>query len=310
MAKLMRNMLLMAKTETTAGVDAVPTAALNSILARGIAPKPVNAEFADRDLIKPYFGYTGQIQTQSYSMIEFEVELAGSGSLGVAPKFGPLLKASGFTETVVATTKVDYTPLTSVQSTVTIHCFVDGIKHAMTNCKGSVSFALSAKGIPVMKYVFTGFVAIITDLANPAGSDFTGFIAPLAVNKVNTPTFTIHSTAVKATEFSIDMGNQIDYRNYIGSEDVTFTNRTPKGSATFEYDPIATKDWWTIVKLGTLNPLQMIHGTVAGNIVQIDAPKVQITDPIQSDDNGLVMLGVNLALQPNVGNDEILVSVR
>ena len=306
----MRNMLLMAKTEVTAGVDSVPTAALNSILARGIAPKPVNAEFADRDLIKPYFGYTGQIQVQAFSIIEFEVELAGSGALGVAPKWGSLLRACGFTETVVATTKVDYTPLTSVQSTVTIHCFLDGIRHVMTGCKGLVSFPLNAKGIPVMKFVFTGLAGTITDLANPAGSDFTGFIAPLAVNKQNTPTFTIHSTAVKATEFSIDMGNQVDYRNYIGSEDVTFTNRTPKGSATFEYDPIATKDWWTIIKNGTLNPLQMIHGTVAGNIIQIDAPKVQISDPQLSDDNGLAMLGVNLALQPNLGNDEILISVR
>jgi len=310
MAKLMRNMLLLVKTETTAGTDAAPTAALNSILARGIAPTPVNAEFADRDLIRPYFGFTGQVQTASYSTIEFEVELAGAGAAGTAPKYGPLLTASGFSETITASTKVDYAPLTTNQKTVTIHVFLDGVKHAMTGCKGSVSFALSARGIPVMRYVFTGLTAIVTDTANPTGSDFTGFIAPLAINKQNTPTFNLHSVAIKATELNIDIGNQIDYRTYIGSEDVTFTDRAPSGSVTFEYDTIASKNWFTTTNLGTLAPLQLVHGTTAGNIVQIDAPKVQVTNPSLSDDNGLAFMSLNLALQPNVGNDELLISVK
>lgn len=310
MAKLMRNMLLLAKTETVAGTDSVPTPAANSILARGIAPTPVNAEFADRNLIKPYFGFTGQVQVASFSTIEFEVELAGSGAAGTAPKWGPLLTACGFAETLTASTKADYSPLTSNQKTVTIYCWIDGIKHVMLGCKGTVSFALSAKGIPVMKYVFTGFTAIVTDTVNPAGSDFSGYQAPLAVNKQNTPTFTLHGVSVKATELNIDMANQIDYRNYIGSEDITFTNRSPTGSATFEYDTIATKNWFTTVANGTLAALQMIHGTVAGNIIQIDAPKVQVSTPAISDDNGLAFINVNLALQPNTGNDEILISVK
>lgn len=310
MAKLMRNMLLLAKVETTAGTDAAPTPAANSILARGIAPTPVNAEFADRDLIRPYFGFTGQVQVQSFSTIEFEVEFAGAGAAGTAPKYGPLLQACGFSETITASTKVDYAPITTNQKTVTIHCYLDGIRHVMLGCKGSVAFALSARGIPVMRYSFTGYTATVTDTANPTGSDFSGFIAPLAINKQNTPTFTLHSVAVKATEFNIDMANQVDYRNYIGSEDITFTNRAPTGSVTFEYDPIATKNWFTTVSAGTLAPLSLVHGTTAGNIVQIDAPKVQVTSPAISDDNGLAFLSLNLALQPNTGNDEILISVK
>lgn len=310
MAKLMRNMLLLAKTEVTAGTDSAPAAATNSILARGIAPTPVNAEFADRNLIRPYFGATGQVQVASYSTIEFEVELAGAGAAGTAPKYGPLLTACGFSETISAGVKVDYAPLTTNQKTVTIHCYIDGVKHAMTGCKGNVSFALSARGIPVMKFTFTGFTATVTDTANPSGSDFSGFIAPLAINKINTPTLTLHSVAVKATDFNIDMANQIDYRNYIGAEDVTFTDRAPTGSVTFEYDTIASKNWFTTVAAGTLSTLQLVHGTTAGNIVQIDAPKVQVSSPSISDDNGLAFLSLNLALQPNAGNDEILISVK
>ncbi len=310
MAKLMRNMLLMAKIQPVANTDAAPVAATNSMLARGIAPQPVVAEFADRALVKPYFGHTGQVQVAVYSTIEFEVELAGAGAAGTAPKYGPLLRACGFGETITASTKVDYAPITSGQEAVTIHCFLDGVKHAMTDCKGTVSFALNARGIPVMRYIFTGYHVAPTDTANPSGADYTGFTAPLAINKANTPTFTLHGAAVKATTLSIDMANEINYRNYIGAESIAFTNRLPVGQATFEYDTIATKDWWTIAKNGTLAALSLVHGTTAGNIVQIDAPKVQIISPSLSDDTGIAMLSVNMALQPNTGNDEILISVK
>lgn len=310
MAKLMRNMLLQVKIQPVAGTDAAPTAPLNSILARGIAPTPINAEFADRNLIRPYFGNTGKVQVGASSMIEFEVELAGAGAAGTVPKCGPILRACAFGETISAGVKVDYAPITSAQEFVTIWCYLDGVVHKMTDCKGSVSFGLNAKGIPVMKYKMVGFAATITDSANPTTSDFSGFIAPLAINKINTPTFNLHSIPVRATSLSIDMANQVDYRNYIGSEAVTLTDRKPAGSAKFEYDSVATKDWWTAIKNGTLSTMQLVHGTVAGNIIEINAPKVRITSPTLSDDNGIAFLGVNLELQPNIGNDELVISFK
>jgi hypothetical protein len=45
--------------------------------------------------------------------ITFDVELAGSGSAGTAPAFGPLLKAAGLSETVVAVTSVTYAGVSS-----------------------------------------------------------------------------------------------------------------------------------------------------------------------------------------------------
>jgi len=302
-------MLVLAKIQPTANTDAAPTPAANAILARGVAPTPVNATFVDRALMQPWFGNTGKVQVGAFSSVEFEVEVAGAGAAGTVPKYGALLRACGFSETVSAGIKVDYAPITSSQEMVTIWVYLDGVLHKMTDCKGSVSFDLNAGGIPVMKFSFVGFVATISD-ASPTGTSYTGWTAPLGVTKSNTPTFTLHSTAVKATAFSVDMGNQVDYRNYIGSETVTFTERNPTGNTTFEYDAFSVKDWFGIVRLGTLGTLQMIHGTVAGNIVQFDAPKVQLTSPSFSDDNGLAMLSMSLELQPNAGNDEFIISVK
>lgn len=310
MAKIMRNMLLMAKLETTSGTDAVPVAGTNDILAKGIAPTPVNATFADRELIQPYFGNTGQVQVQGFSAIEFEVELAGAGAAGTAPKYGPLLQACGFSETITAATKVDYAPLTNNQKSVSIYCFVDGVKHVMLGAKGNVAFTLNAAGIPSMKFTFTGYTATVTDATNPTGSDYSGFKAPVAINKANTTAFTLHGASVKAKELSIDMANEINYRNYIGTEDVAFTNRKPAGNALIEYDAMATKNWWNISNLGTLGALAMTHGSVAGNIIQLAAPNVQVTTQGLQDDGGIAMIPLGLNFLPNTGNDELILTVR
>lgn len=161
-----------------------------------------------------------------------------------------------------------------------------------------------------MQFTFTGYTAIVTDTANPAGSDYSGFIAPLAVNKVNTPTFTLHGASVKAKELSIDMANVINYRNYIGAEDVAFTDRKPAGSCLIEYDAMSVKNWWTISNLGTLGALAFTHGTTAGNIIELAAPKVQVSTQGLQDDTGIAMIPLNLSFQPNSGNDELILTVK
>jgi hypothetical protein len=307
--KLMRNMLIAAKLEVTEGVDAAPLAT-DAMLVSGVQPTPINATFADRNNIQPFFGHTGNVQISSYSQISFSVELAGSGALGTAPKFAPLLKSSGFSETITPATKVDYVPLTTNQKSLTIDCYLDGVLHKMVGCKGSVAFSLSAGGIPMMTFTYTGYAAVITDTPNLTGLDFSAFKAPLGVNKVNTPTFTLHGIAVKAKELSIDMANVIEYRNYIGSEAVAWTDRKPTGNATIEYDSMATKNWWAASNLGTLDTINMVHGTVAGNISQLTGPKVRVTTTTINDDGGVAMLPLGLILQPNLGNDELMLTFK
>src|SRR6478609_9020449 len=98
MAKSIRKTLLLAKIQTAAGTDPVPTGAANAILLRNVTATPLSAEFVERALLRPYMGNSGQIATTQYAQIEGEVELAGSGTGGKAPAWGPLLRACGFSE--------------------------------------------------------------------------------------------------------------------------------------------------------------------------------------------------------------------
>src|SRR5690606_25560916 len=154
--KKMRNALVFAKLETVYGTDPVPTGPLNAILCRGITPQPITAEYADRPLVRPYLGANGALPSAVHSVLELEVELAGAGAAGSAPKWAPLLLGCAFKETLTASTSAVYELVTDNMASLTLYYFLDGIRHVMTGARGSVSFTLNAKGIPVMAFRFVG----------------------------------------------------------------------------------------------------------------------------------------------------------
>lgn len=310
MSKLSRNVLLLAKIQPTVDTDPTPAAATNAILAGNFTINAIEAEFADRFNIQPYLGNAGKVSISQKTTVSFDVELQSSGAAGTAPAFAPLLRGCAMAETIVASTTAAYNPITTAHEMVTIYYYLDGILCKMLNCKGTFSMNLDAGGIPKLTFSFTGSFSTPTDTAIPGGAVYTGFKAPLGINKVNTPTFTLHGTAFKAQSLSLDIANQVVYRNLIGSESILITDRAPAGQCSIETEPVATKDWYTIIKNGTLGALQLVHGSVAGLIVQIDAPKVQLINPTFSDSDGVSMFNTNLSLLPNAGNDELILTFK
>lgn len=310
MSKKTRNVLLMAKTETTYGADPTPTAALNAMHAKVTSVQPVNAEFKERENIKNYFGSGGQVQVSNHSQIDIEIELAGSGTAGTAPAYAPLLKACGLTQTLSAGVSATYTPETDAPDTVTFHYNLDGIRHIMTGCRGNMTLDINARGIPMMKFHFVGLYNTVTDTPMPSGSVYSAFMAPYAVNKANTPSWSIHSASGAMQSLSLDMGNQIVYRNLIGVEEVALTDRKVSGQASFEMTTVAVHAWHEAVRLGTLGALALTHGTVAGHIIEIAAPNVQLINPQYGEADGIQMLNVGLDFQPASGDDEFSLVIK
>lgn len=307
----MKNMVLLAKQEVTTGVDPVPTPADNSILVRAMTPAIITAEFVERNNIRGYKGNFGSLAVGVHRLFEFEVELAGSGVAGTAPKWGPLLMACGFSQTLVALATATYAPISTGDTTVTLYGYLDGILFMLTACKGTVSFDLNAKQIPVMKFKFLGEYSAATDTIFPAGMVFTGFQKPLTVGKVNTPTFSFFGFPAVAQNLGFDVANALVYRDLIGFSGAYSSDSKPTGSATIELPTIAAANFGEIARLGTEGALQLIHGKVAGNIIQVDMPKLQLTSaPTISNDNELAMLAVQFSINPNAGNDEIVIVAK
>lgn len=310
MPLLSRKRTLLVKTEVTYGTDPVPTGAANAILVRNLSVTPLNAEIVSRDLVRPYLGASEQLIASRYVGCEFEVEMAGSGAAGTAPGYGPLLLACGMAETIVASTTVTYAPVSALFKSATIYYNIDGVLHKLTGCRGNVEITLAAGQIPVFKFTFTGIYNAPADVAAPAVT-YTIFQTPLAANNANTTGFSLYSYSAALESLSLSLGNQVTYRNLIGLEDVIMTDRAVTGNVIFEAPTITAKDFFAIALGNTLGALDVTHGTVAGNKVQISSTKVDISNPTYSDSNSVQMLNVPLTLVPSTaGNDEISIVIK
>lgn len=311
MAKSMKKMLLLAKKEVTSGTDSTPTAVLNAILCRAFMPEPITAEQVGRDLIRPYKGNSGKLTVGEHRKFTFEVELAGSGVAGTAPAWGLLLEACGFAETITPATDVTYDPVSGGEPTLTLYGFLDKTKFMVTGAKGNVSFELNAKGIPVMKYEFLGAYSTPTEeLAMPTGVDYSAFTQPKTVGKANTPTFTFHGLAACTSAFSVAWGNTLSWRELINCAGAHSPDRQPTGSVTMELPSVTTKNWAEVVREGTTGACNLVHGTTAGNIVELQLPNIQCGPFTLQDDQSLAMMTMPFDLLPQLGDDEMSVIVR
>lgn len=310
MAKSMRKTLLLAKLQTQLGQDALPTASANAILLRNVTATPISLEMAERALLRPYLGNSGQIPTAYYAQIEGEVELAGSGVAGTPPAWGALLQACGFAETIEDGVSVTYTPISDDVKALTLHYYLDGLFHKIMDARGTVSFDITAKGIPFMRYRFMGAYSPITDGANPSNVDYAAFMKPLGVNKANTPTWALGTYTGCLQQLTFDVANQLVWRSLVSCEGAEITERQPTGNILLELPRIAQLNWPQMVLDAQEQAVSITHGKVAGNIIDVRLPKAQLTNPAYSDQDGTAMLGLNLNVNPDQGNDEIEIVVR
>lgn len=301
-----RKYLILAKTETTQFTDAAPTPAANSILVKNLSVTPLETQTEDRNLARPYFGNSEQIPISEQAVIEFDVEMQGSGTAATAPKYGPLLKACGFAETVA--TDVQYDPVSSGFSYLTIWCYRDGVLYKMTGAAGNLSIAMGAKKLPHFHFRFIGKYIAVTDAAIAAGSDFTGFKTPNPSTPTFTGTTTIGAYAAKLSELSIDMANQVNYALWMNNTSLAINDRKPSGSITVEAVTVATKNYFSELLAGGTQAFTLTHGTSAGYKVKLDAPAMQFTSIKETEFEGTLAYQLGITLNPTTGNNELKIT--
>lgn len=304
MSLLTRKRTILAKLETTYGVDPTPTGSADAMLVRNLNVTPIEAQQVSRDLIRPYLGNSDTLLAQVSVKAEFEVELAGSSAPGTAPHYAPLLKACGFAETIAASTSVTYAPISASFPSVTLYYNVDGVLHKMTGARGTFDVTMNVQQIPVIKFTFTGIYNAPSDTTAPT-VDFSAFQIPKVVNTQNTTSFSLFSYSGLLSSMSLSLANDIQYRTLVNYEAVNLIDRKPTGTFVMEAPTITSKDFFSIAKAGTTGAMSITHGTVAGNIVTLSAPRVSLANPNYQDSQGVQMLSIPFVIAPNTGNDEI-----
>ena len=319
MPRLERNNVITAKIETTYGTDSAPTAASNAILASTPRITPISSNNVDRDLVRPFLGGSEQLVGTRSVACEFTCELAGAGTAGNAPNYGPLLRACALAQTITAGTRVDYTPITDGQESVTIKWYDDGVLHMVTGARGNVTIALNSGERPELRFSFTGLYSTPTAAA-ASGTSFAGWVTPLVVTDANTGDLTVGGTVASSGAPAItggtaypslgleaNLNNSVQHTPLLGGETVDVTARAV--DLTMRLDLTAAQEvaLYSVVQAATLQAVSLLHGTSAGNRVLAHFPTVQLYEPSKEALNGRRLIGYRGRAVPTpsgAGNDE------
>ncbi len=315
MSRYIRNTVILAKPETTPGVDAVPTGALNAMLISDMNITPLDAQNIDRNNIKGYFGANEQLVGPASIKVGFTVELQGSGAASTPPAWGALLLGCAMAEGILTTPgRVEYTPTSSGLKTLTIHYFDDGVLHKLVGAMGNCTLMAKVGERPALKFEFTGLDGGIVAATNAAGV-FTAFKTPVAMTRANVVDITLGATyaagaltggnILPSTGIELMLGNTLNFTPLLSNETVDITNREVTGS--FELDLTAAQEvqYMADVKANTLRSVALTIGLTTGLKVIIFAPAVQLLNPTKSELNGKRMNSYDLRLVPVAGNDEL-----
>jgi len=304
MALLSRKRLILVKTESTYGTDSVPTGT-DALLVRNLDITPISGDVVSRDLIRPYLGNFDQLIAQNSVAINFEVELAGSGTAGTAPKYDAILKACGLAATIVASTSVTYAPVSASFSSATIYFNVDGVLHRLTGCRGSMNMSCAVGAIPTLAFNLTGVYNSPTDTAAPAAT-YSAQATPLVFREGNTSAFSFFSYSGILQSVDFNLANDLVYRELVGgTKETLITDRKPAGTVMIEAPTIATKDFFTTALGTSTGNLTFLHGTTAGNRVTFLASQVDVLNPTYQDQDSIMMLSVPyVAIPTTAGNNE------
>lgn len=304
--KIPTKAVLLAKIETTYGTDPTPTGAANAIRVEDLKIEIISRKIV-RNYVIPFMGKRSQVNAGEGLKITFKTELKGSGTAGTAPEIGPLLRASNFTETLVAVTSATYAPNSSLDGaeSITIYFYLDGLLHKLLGCRGDFNVEANAGGLAMIAWEFTGIYAGPTDAAN-ASPTLNATIPPRFLSAA----FAIDSYAAIIDNLKINIGNEIAKRPSAnaatGILSYIIKQRGVTGSIDPEVPTLATKSFWNLWSQNTLAALTAAVGATAGNICTITAPKVQVDDLKYSERDGILTHDLPLIFTPNAGNDEVV----
>jgi len=308
MARRWNKLAMLFKLEATYGTDAAPVAA-NAIVGTNVTFTPIEGEEVSRDLLLPYMGNQGVVLAGIYARLEFEVEVAGAGAAGDVPAYGSILRAAGMAETVTAGTDVTYTIIEDDVESGSLYFISDKVQHVLLGCQANIAPSFAPSAIPRFRVTVLGLLGTITDIAAMPAVTMADWMTPLTVSKANT-TLSLHGWNAVAESVSVDLGNTLTPRMLIGEELIAVSARSSTGTAVVKATTLATVNWFQKALDRTRGALSLIHGTKAGNTVEIVAPAVEIGKPSQSQTNNIINYSLPLSLCSVDGMDEMKIIVR
>lgn len=319
---------LLARLQTSVGVAAAYDGA-DLIPCLELTHSPLQADRQERNLVDGRGGAKAAYLTRKRATVEAVVEAAGSGVVGTAPVYEPLIRACGWRKTVTAGVSVAYTPVTapSLLDRATLVGGFGGAQAApgvatdmiqeLIDAVGTLRFSATENQLPrftaSMTAVYAEPVARSTVVANGpldvGALVAAGYEETTEVNYLQTA-FTFAGQTLRLREFSFTDQSPvifIDRPNDIGTRRGV---RRITGRLVVTAPSLTAYNYIRQSVLGATQALSFRHRTTAGQIVEITAPAVQAFFAEHGDDQDEVTATLDLGFLPVTGDDEITITCR
>lgn len=310
MAIRWKSKIILVKPETTYGVNPVPTGAANAILLTDVSLQPMEGQEVSRNLELPYLGSQEQLPVGLYAVLSGSSELVGSGTTGVAPGWGILMRMCGVAQVVTADVTpndgmVEYLPVSDNHESGTVKFWIGPNCYVILGARATFEIMIGALGIPSIKWTITGLFTVPDVVTRPA-VDLSAFQAPQIASSATTPEFTLDGTTYILREYKLTEGNDVQQRILIGQEQILITDRNETMSATIEAVSMATYN--PVAKATAPAPRQhaiIRHGNIVGKRVKIDHPKaVQRRFGGPSQNQNIEEWALTFSTLPTAGDDQ------
>lgn len=305
-----KNEVILAKIETTYNTDPVPVAATDAMLVRNLTPASEGLRMNDRAAIRGSLGTLQYVFGGKLQKISFEVEAKGSGAAGTPPEISDLLRGCALGETIVASTSVTYKPVSTNHESITIYWYEGGRNlHKLTGARGTCKFTVSAGGLGLFQFEFTGhYTAPTTTSAQPSPT-YNSTVPKAALSLA----VTLGGTALVCREYNVDMGNKLVMPPSLaatdGYGDVLISSRDVQANITVESELFSTIDFDTLLPNGTGSTFAggTLGGTVGNRLaIASSANGAVVQDMSWSEGDGLRLRNIPLRLKETTsGDDEI-----
>lgn len=315
------NIVLM-KVEPTYGADSAPTPAADAFTVYDWNPRPVQYDNVTRKIDRGFPGRRPQAKTRRRQQHPLKIELAGSGAAGTATKWGltPLRAAMFAAPVPNGAIDVSY-PLESTNdgSSLTLWGMKgdgsDFVRMRAQGCRANVKFDFTEGDLPYIDFDGMGLLNSLPDDTVIAPPTLPVYPAPVEVNTTNTA-FSLGGFAALLRSFELDLGLRPTYRSLVGQRSVIFDiddagdRRSAGGQIVCEFPDPTLKNYFADIDAQTEIAMSLIHGTAAGNIIELTSARLVLDEPTFSVENRRLMMNCGFWLIPSAAGNEFTLKTR
>lgn len=318
--QLSRRTVVLAKVESSSGVDASPSASTDAMLLFGnMNPFSLDTKIVTKDVVRDSLTNNKDLVGRQLANLKLDTVLMSRGSSAGAPFFDPLIKACGFTVasggTAAQSSSWIYTPVSTSFSTSTIYTYLDGLLTKSFGCLGTMSLSMTAGESPDLSFTLQGTYNNPTAVALPSPTyptDTKSMVqsAALSIGSYNA------AAGLVARSISLDWGasntERGDVNSTYGFKGLALTSRTPTLNIVCECeDTLTNKNFFTYLNStqvsaadGSMDNITWSHGDATQSKINFTARAPMLTGIEMSDDGGLRTYSLSYKLRNNTSNNE------